>query len=441
MLARIFGVLTVALLFTGQTADPRVAWLEKNAIRVRTIDPADTDVRDLEPLRAVIGDARVVMLGEGDHGDGSAFLAKTRLVRFLHERMGFDVIAFESGLYDCAKAWEYVKSGEPPRKAVARGVFRIWTGSTEVQPVMDYIGEQAKSAHPLELAGVDCQLTSTASEDFLKSDLAHYLSTIDPSFAKGADWDRVADVITKLDASVWETPGTPRPSSADQQAFVATIERWRAAIAKHDHTPATQPWSGAFWRQFLTSLRVFAELEWRTNYPDIIADPAVYTLRDIQMGKNLIWLTRERYPNRKIIVWAATFHNARNMRVISTSDPKKAKLYAVNRAMGEVAHDALGSQLYSLGFIAAGGEWARAFTKEAKPIPKPEPGSLEGLCARAGLDFAIVDLRRPPRGGKWLQTPMDAAVLGHVPMRADWSRVVDGVFFVKTMTRSHRFAE
>ena len=83
--------------------DPRAQWLREHAVAVRTIDPslAEDDFADLRPLIGLIGDARVVGLGEPTHGDGAHFHAKTRLIRFLHEVMGFDVLVWESGMYDC----------------------------------------------------------------------------------------------------------------------------------------------------------------------------------------------------------------------------------------------------------------------------------------------------------------------------------------------------
>ena len=77
---------------------------------VRSINPTDTDFRDLEFLQAEIGPARVVMLGEPSHGEGNVFEAKIRLLRFLREQMGFTTVAFESGFYDLHKAQQALEA-------------------------------------------------------------------------------------------------------------------------------------------------------------------------------------------------------------------------------------------------------------------------------------------------------------------------------------------
>src|SRR5262249_28557288 len=107
----------------------RAAWLKSHVAPLRSIDPADEDFTDLEPIRKAIGDARVVQLSEQSHGDGATFHARTRLIKFLHQKCGFDVLAFESGLYDCRKAWELLREGKmPAHDAIAQGIFGIWTG-------------------------------------------------------------------------------------------------------------------------------------------------------------------------------------------------------------------------------------------------------------------------------------------------------------------------
>src|SRR5215475_2190369 len=140
-----------------ETRASRVAWLDEHTDELRSIDISDNEFEDLKTFGKAIGDARIVMLGEQSHGDGTTFQAKARLIRFLHEEMGFDVLAFESGLYDMRKVRERIRAGKDARKAVRHGLFRPWSFSRQVQPLIDYVGERAQSRRPLELAGFDCQ--------------------------------------------------------------------------------------------------------------------------------------------------------------------------------------------------------------------------------------------------------------------------------------------
>jgi erythromycin esterase-like protein len=96
-------------------SDSRIRWLAANAIVLRSIEPGNEDFADLEPLRQAVGDARIVQLGEQSHGDGATFHAKTRLIKFLHQKLDFDTLAFtaadgEAKIPWFAKGWPI----EPP---------------------------------------------------------------------------------------------------------------------------------------------------------------------------------------------------------------------------------------------------------------------------------------------------------------------------------------
>lgn len=57
-------------------------YIQENTIPIKSIDPNSTDYSDLEAIRNAIGNSKIVMLGEQDHGDAAAFLAKTRLIKY-----------------------------------------------------------------------------------------------------------------------------------------------------------------------------------------------------------------------------------------------------------------------------------------------------------------------------------------------------------------------
>src|SRR5882757_1126464 len=65
-----------------------VAWLKANALPLASSEPG-TGFADLAPLRKVIGDARVVALGEATHGTREFFQLKHRLIEYCISQLGF----------------------------------------------------------------------------------------------------------------------------------------------------------------------------------------------------------------------------------------------------------------------------------------------------------------------------------------------------------------
>jgi len=47
--------------------------IKNNAFEIKSINPHNEDFKDLEPLKKSIGDSRIVLLGEAEHGNRSTF--------------------------------------------------------------------------------------------------------------------------------------------------------------------------------------------------------------------------------------------------------------------------------------------------------------------------------------------------------------------------------
>ena len=91
----------------ARTSDEKIAewedWAKDYVYRLDTIQPANAangtnQYKDLAMLKPLLHDKRIVFLGESSHGVAEFNLAKTRLIQFLHQEMGYNVLAFESGL-------------------------------------------------------------------------------------------------------------------------------------------------------------------------------------------------------------------------------------------------------------------------------------------------------------------------------------------------------
>lgn len=415
----------------------KVIWLHENALLVRSISPSDDDFSDLQSLKEIIGNSRIVLLGEQSHGDGSTFLAKARLIKFLHQEMGFDVLAFESGLYDCNKAWELIQTGDDVPITFCQAVFQIWASSKKLQPLISYLEKTARSDNPLELTGFDCQFTGSLSKIYLVSEIdtflkEHNISTEDPY------WFSFKSSLQNLIQYYYITQ---LPTIDQREKFFNTCKIIREKI-KSDTGPNDS--QATFWLQMLESIEMQAKQTWQIylstkegNY----LDPLIYQMRDIQMGRNLVWLANELYPNRKIIVWAATFHTVRNLNIIETGDPETQELYNQFSTMGDVVFKEFGDKIYSLGFTSYSGKVGIVWSDTTTNLEKPSKGSFEDLLNRTNFKYAIVDFRQPSKGGEWLQESMMSRPLGHKEMKADWSKVMDGMMFIGEMNPASNFNE
>ncbi|WP_044204439.1 hypothetical protein [Flammeovirga sp. OC4] len=83
------------------------------------------DFQQFSVLKEAIGDARIVLLGEPDHNHGNIFFAKTEVMKMLHQEMGFEIVAFESGFYDLNKSHEAIAKGENIKFAYVNSIFTI----------------------------------------------------------------------------------------------------------------------------------------------------------------------------------------------------------------------------------------------------------------------------------------------------------------------------
>src|SRR5262245_60190227 len=83
----------------GQAAitPEQMSWFKAHAVPLKTVE-AGHGLEDLARLKGMIGDARIVGLGEGTHGTREHFQAKHRLIEFLVEEMGFGIFSIEANM-------------------------------------------------------------------------------------------------------------------------------------------------------------------------------------------------------------------------------------------------------------------------------------------------------------------------------------------------------
>lgn len=417
-------------------AQPGSPGLVDHAVPIHSIDPANTDFADLQPLKALIGDARVVVLGEQSHQEGPVFLAKSRLIKFLHQEMGFDVLVFESGTINGMASGVALADPEIPlSQAASTGIFPVWGMSAQAAPAFQYVRDQAATDRPITLAGFDAQATSQEAD-------VQILAQITKAYAAAGLEGLGEDILAAVRRLATFSSKRPSPEEFGElepqlNALAARIKADRDALEGQNPQAALE---------MELARRSVADLAWfvrmmRFQVAGTMMTEGLETIRerDRRMGDNLVWLADEYYQGRKLIVWAATRHMVHRQKEIVY--PAQPGMYDEMDSAGETVFAELGDEVYTIGFTAGGGEIGSVFREETTPIEAPVEGSVEQAAQmhamRFGEPFLLIDFDglaadHPLRQSQTMRP------LGYAWQQAVWPDQMDAVFYIETMFKNDK---
>jgi len=166
------ALLTVTMLH-AQQADPVIDWIRNHAVPLKTPE-AGKGFDDMRPLQQLIGQARIVSLGEATHGSREFFQLKHRMLEFLVSEMGFSIFSIEANLPEAYRLNDYVLEGKGDPAELLRGMY-FWTWDTEeVLAMIRWMREFNLSGKGrVQFTGFDMQ-TPTVAASIVRDFTARY---------------------------------------------------------------------------------------------------------------------------------------------------------------------------------------------------------------------------------------------------------------------------
>ena len=160
----LIGACLLPCWMVAQTSAPPAVnqWIRANAIPL-TSPVAGHGFDDMQPLKKVVGDARIVSLGEATHGSREFFQLKHRMVEFLATQMGFTIFSIEANMPEAYKLNDFVLNGNGDPAKLIKGMY-FWTWDTqEVLDMVLWMREFNKSGKGrIEFTGFDMQTPTVA---------------------------------------------------------------------------------------------------------------------------------------------------------------------------------------------------------------------------------------------------------------------------------------
>ncbi|MFC1543667.1 erythromycin esterase family protein [Gemmatimonadota bacterium] len=369
--------------------DPEdITWLRERAHPFISPD-AGQGLADLAPFGEMVGDARIVALGEGTHGTSEFFRMKHRLLEYLANEAGFTVFAIEANMPEAMRVNDYVLTGEgDPGRALAGMYFWTWN-TREVLDMIEWMrGYNASGRGRIEFWGFDMQYPNVALQNVLE-----FVREADPTYLP--DLEKEYGLISSYE----EEERRLRAGGAAQAQVVDHQNRHQSD--RLDPARRVLHYLEDHRNGYLAS-RPTEEVEWAIQNARIVLQAADRgpASRDRYMAQNVGWILDHHPPGTKMVLWAHNGHVSRQP----------------ERMGGHLARE-YGDDLVVAGFAFGEGEYravgAGGLGNHAAMAPPI--GSYEHCFRAAGIPRLILDLREVT-GEDWLATPREFRSIGSMAL-------------------------
>ena len=375
-----------------------------------TTDPDVLEGADLDAVAELVGDARLVSIGESMHRVHEFIDVRHRLIRFLVERLGFTAVVLESGLPESRLVddWILGRSDARPRDVLHRGLTYHHGKTHEMLDELAWMRRRNMTAeHPLRFYGMDLPGSAATARPGVVAAL-DVLDRVDPGYAQRVR-EQLLPVFDHLPPDTgglaWAAPAIrsylalePDVRSRLTVAIGELAERMAARLPVWLDEAESDAAADAI--RFavqcaITARHADAFLAAMVDAPGRTYPPA--NIRDLAMAENVRWVLAR---HERVVVAAANGHVQRSPFHAPPLVPEPQP------TMGQhLAGDLPGQSVVFVTTYGSGEAWLHRPTPDDGPgestpfveaLEPPAAESLDALIASAVTDAdedLVVDLR------------------------------------------------
>jgi erythromycin esterase-like protein len=341
----------------------------------------------VDEVLELVGDARIVLLGEATHGTREFYELRAQITERLVAEHGFRGVAAEADWPAAARVNRYVQgAGEDPDARAALGDFRRFPQWMWRNPVVAGLVERLRDLDAgAGFYGLDLYSLRESMDAVIS-----YLDDRDPEAAARAR-DRYACFDHYDDHGYGHAVARGRKDPCED-AVVAQLADLRGLAAELAAGAGDPARDAHFVAEQNARLAADAERYYRCVFR---GRGSSWNLRDTHMADTLDALLD--HLGAPVVVWAHNSHvgDARGSEMGWRRDELN---------LGQLARERHGDDVRIVGFTTASGtvtaaeDWNRPGTVHA--LRPPLPGSLEALLHERGTPDAVLDLRAGELAGR-----------------------------------------
>ncbi len=393
----------------------QINWLQNHATKISTVMP-ENGFADLQPLKKMIGDARIVGLGEYTHGTSEVFKMKHRLIEFLATEMGFTIFSIELDMPHAYKFNDYVLygKGDPKELLKSKGFYINTQETLDMIEWMRKFNISGKSK--IQFTGFDMQFMAGALENLNKFAEKHDLIL-----------KCKIDSISKL----LEEFSSKGGQLLEDKNFMSILKQKCEDISSY----LTMN------KNSINHVLGETEYKWLVQNATITMQSAELGIqyknihfRDECMAKNIDWIL-DNNPNAKIILWAHNGH-----------------IRKVSGWLGNYLSEKYGKNYYNIGFVSNSGNYTAVKSgnvSSTNHLAEGQVGSFEYSFHKIGIpcfffDFSLVNEKEPE--SLWLNNRLSLGGMAAVAVDKQFSPIFinkwfNSIIYIDSTNASHPLAD
>ncbi len=377
-----------------------------------------------ETIANLTKDKQIIILGECGHGDGRTFEIKSEIVRYLDSIGDYTLILEGMNPFDGAilneelpvliinTSWLNVGSSWNP----------LWSHTEEASKLVD-----AMNKHQIDFYGMDvnpsyCNYFQIAylknlfySDSTMKQNLFDY------------NWNKLLDIDREMPQY-----NDPVIQDLDYQYYDSSLLAMKDKL--NNENVSFNKDAVLLLIDNMLSFSNLAKCGF-SNTCDSCIDCSII-IRDRQMADNVAWYINH-HPEKKIIIWAANFHGAKDISQIKYGKEPNPDLYDRYTLLGEHLANMFPNQVYSIAFTSGGGEVGYFYQDESYPI-QPDSTSVEFALLQRGINYGYLDFGSHP---EFEDIPFHSILLGYHNKIGKWVKSFDAIFYIKEQHRATQVIE
>lgn len=349
---------------------------------VRHARPLAGEPSDWDELLDLVGDARIVMLGEATHGTAEFYAARAYITRRLIAERGFDVVAIEGDWPDAYRVNQFVQGGPGIALEALEGFRRFPTWMWRNTVVLDFVSwlrrHNDQVGRKVGFYGLDVYSLHASVEAVLA-----YLTRVDPSAAERARAHYACLEPFREDTQLYALHAHYLDKSCEHEVVreLTAMQAARLRYVAHSGPEA----------YFDAELNALAAANAERYYRHMVEGGHItWNLRDRHMVNVLERLLDHRGPNSRAVLWE---HNSHIGDFRATREGQVGYLN-----VGQLVRERFGPASVAVGFgthhgtVTAASAWDGE--AEFKRVPPARPGAYEHFFHQAGVPRAYLDLTR-----------------------------------------------